>query len=638
MIPFFQVLLTLISVIAVSMALTLFLKVKAGLSPLLTLGSVIALLILAGMINLAAPVATLFFGLSAVSCVFIFIRIKEDKAALLLFTDVGFISFVLLSIFFITLFSIRQPLFYEWDDFSFWGTAARVVSETNLLYSVAESNLYGPSHPPALIMAAYLFNFLGEYEAFRHLLGYDILLFAAFGAILSCFDKDKRHFAVAILVILLVSPFIALNIFGRAVHLIPGFMSGYADYPMGIIFGATLTVYFCRVGGRLWSIITTFILLFLLTLCKETGLAFALLAAGLISVDILFTAREYHIIKRVLTFIGLMVTPVVAYVSWAIHLGAVADVDRTDTGGEEGLSMGEMMFTGITELVSPSVRTEKFSAVFENLIRAFFFDRVMLLGSGFVIIIAITLLLLAAFILSKEKRSRINIALFYVFSLLGCMAYNIFLGFTYVYIFTGDTGIALISYSRYVMPYYLGWFIFAFVYTAFLLQRSPRLKRVTQPALVLAGCGIFAVSHMLTPAELTYIGYADSHFAAGRETIQKIETAKQHFDSEDIVFYMHSSDDGYGWFQNYYYFFPYNLDYSGGGDLARYGGDGLTEYLAEIGADIVYIDHLDITAGEEYRHLFSDGLSSYFEGETYVYSVEMLSTGVIMHPIEMNIE
>ena len=49
----------------------------------------------------------------------------------------GFVLFMAGSVFFILLFAVRRPMFYQWDDFTFWGSAAKTTFEHQELYSTA---------------------------------------------------------------------------------------------------------------------------------------------------------------------------------------------------------------------------------------------------------------------------------------------------------------------------------------------------------------------------------------------------------------------------------------------------------------------------------------------------------------------
>ncbi len=635
MLDFFLLIIVLVAIVSISGGVVLHLNFKAGLAPLLTISVITALISLGAMLNMAQVTATAIL-LIAIPCLMLCLyRVVKKREEILRFNDIGFYSFIAFSVFIITLFSIRQPLFYEWDEFSFWGTASRIVSDSNLLYTVADNNMVGTTHPPALIIFSYLFNLIGDYAPFKTYVAYDVMIFSAYGAAISCFENKFKHISVPVLLIYISSPFIAMNLYGRSVQVLPGYMSAYADFPMGALLAAALTIYFCRCGGRIQSFITAVAVLFTLTLCKEMGFAFAMLGAGIIAADLVIADREFSLPKRIIGAMVIIASPVVSFSSWSMHLVQAAGVNRFEVGGEQNFGMVEMLFTGVHELFVPSARSEKFEAVFANLWNAFLNYNVLLIGSGLTVVIVITILMVASFLLTEHREKRLSIVIYYIMTCLGCLAYTVFLGFTYAYVFRGDDGIGLISYERYVMPYYTGWFLSAVTYTMFLLRERPRFKIFVQPVAVVGCCLLFLLVHYLTPSHYNYLNYPQTYFSAQHTIKDKVETAKQYIESDSNVFYIHSEDNGIGWFQNYYYFLPMHIDYSGGGDLARFDTDGFEEYIIEQKIDVVYIDSLHLDHEAPYIDFFSDGLLEYKESRTYLYDVELVNGGIILNPIAM---
>ncbi len=637
MLDFLFLLTTFTALVAISCFAVLYLNIKASLAPFITLCVTTATLALSAMVGGAFISALLIFAAGAVALVLVLIKLIRSSSIISRFNDIGFYSFILLSLFIISLFSVRQPLFYEWDEFSFWGTAARIVSDSNLLYSVADNNLVGVTHPPALIMISYLFNFLGEFAPFKTYIAYDILIFSAYAAIIGCFESKLKHYSIVSLLLLVASPIIVMNLYGRSVQVLPGYMSAYADFPMGILLAATIILYYCNTGSRLHALIAAGAGLFVLTLCKEMGFAFAMLGAGIIAADFIIAGRNISLIKRLAGSLALIATPILAFTSWSMHLSAAAGVNRFEVGGEQNLGMIELLITGVTELLIPSTRSEKFTLVFTNLWNAFLNGKVMLIGSGLVVFLLVTILMGAALLFTEDKKKRISVIIYYVMTCLGCFAYNVFLGFTYAYVFKGEDGIGLVSYERYVMPYYTAWLLSSFIYSIFILRNKPRLNFIVQPAIVISACALFIISHYVTPSHYNYLNFPDSYFSPQRDIMHKVQHAKQYFDSDSNIFYIHSADNGIGWFQNYYYFLPMHIDYSGGGDLGRYDATTLSEYIVEQEIDIIFIDYLDSVAEPTYISMFSDALVEYKEGRTYLYDVEIVNDNVILNPITMEV-
>ena len=79
------------------------------------------------------------------------------------------------------------------------------------------------------------------------------------------------------------------------------------------------------------------------------------------------------------------------------------------------------------------------------------------------------LCLLGAFLLEKGRRRR-GIAWFSLWSTLGFAAYYIFIGFTYVYVFSEAA--EMTDYNRYIYPYYTGWLLAALAIFAAALRAN----------------------------------------------------------------------------------------------------------------------------------------------------------------------
>ena len=53
------------------------------------------------------------------------------------------------------LFAVLQPMFVEWDEFTFWGMAAKLLKEKNVLYPADPANLRAVSGLPGLGLVSY---------------------------------------------------------------------------------------------------------------------------------------------------------------------------------------------------------------------------------------------------------------------------------------------------------------------------------------------------------------------------------------------------------------------------------------------------------------------------------------------------
>lgn len=83
---------------------------------------------------------------------------------------------------------------------------------------------------------------------------------------------------------------------------------------------------------------------------------------------------------------------------------------------------------------------------------------------------------------------------------------------------------------------------------------------------LLALCGgcIWRADAYLQP-QLTVLDYPDSHYAGRRLQVEQVEAAKHYLTRDDKVFIVSMTQQGVGWFQLYYEFYPdVAVDYSFG--------------------------------------------------------------------------
>jgi hypothetical protein len=104
--------------------------------------------------------------------------------------------------------SVRQPLFRQWDEFSFWGTAAKAVWQSDALYTLAvQTNLEARTYPPALPLLSYAFSFLTQsFASWLLYAAYGVLTFSVFGAVVGLAGRRSAPAAFGVLACVL-TPF-----------------------------------------------------------------------------------------------------------------------------------------------------------------------------------------------------------------------------------------------------------------------------------------------------------------------------------------------------------------------------------------------------------------------------------------------
>lgn len=524
------------------------------------------------------------------------------------------VFFVAASLAVLVLFSVRQPIFMEWDEFSFWGIAPKVVKETGRLYLLEPGELRSITFGPSLVMLDYIFQFLGAaFVPWKVYAAYDILLFAIFAAGLGCLERKNWHLAVLGGSVMVLLPYL-LTVYMRNIYVETTYMTCYADVPMGLLFGAPLALYFAAEEKTEAVLATACAAIAVACLSKETSFALALVAAAIICFDVLFVRKkdEVRLTKRLsglpakLCWCGLAAGSAVApYVAWVLYrtpfLGG--GVSATDLGGDQEMGMFQMLFTGVKELLGIG-RTERFSRVMGKMGQYFYSTslsefRVGALdagsgvgkyinGSGLVVVcIILGLLALAFFAAGKGRRA--GVAWFSLWSTLGFAAYYIFIGFTYVYVFPEAD--EMTNYNRYIYPYYLGWMLAAVAILALCLRPRAQAGRTAGGWKKLGALGLAAVALFscwrtvsFVRPQLSVVDYPDSYFAGRRRAIGFAQQAKTVLDEGQRVFFVCMGADNGDWFKTYYDLYPeVHLDYSFGGGSIVTAQPPAREYDARTG-------------------------------------------------------
>ena len=478
MIAFVEMTVTFAALTALCLFLNTKMRLAAGLTPLFVLYGTMVWYSTLGSVHMLVPAGIVWFGAAAAACVWLWRKHKDIRWRE--FFSPAMVYFLLASLAVIVLFAVRRPIFNEWDEFSFWGIAPKVVKTENQLYTYNPGEMRVSTFVPGIIMLDYAFQFLGSvFVPWKVYAAYDILFFAVFAAAISMLGRRHWHIAVPAAAVLTLVPYM-VSVYQRGIYVQTTYMNAYSDIPMGLLFGAGLVLYFAP--RKKTPVLMTGAVLAVTASClsKDMGFALCLIAAAIICFDLLFVQKEDVPFFRLKGLGGklcwcasLVGAPLAAFFGWAAHMSVVLGSNRFDIGGSADMGMVQMVTTGIAELLGIG-RTQKFTDIMELMKSAFFNTRLTMFsvgapdstlgrifnGSGFITVLLILSILLAAFLLG-DKRMRVRTAWTALWSTLGFAAFYIFTGFTYVYVFKEELAYGLGDYNRYIYPYYAGWLVFA---------------------------------------------------------------------------------------------------------------------------------------------------------------------------------
>lgn len=484
----------------------------------------------------------------------------------------GFVTFLLAAAFFLAVFSATKPLFTQTDEFSLWGSAAKLTKLQDMLHPAAPGNLLARTATPALMLVSYLFQFFGagfsEWSAYFAL---NALLAAAVGAVASLPRADKAGAAVMAACGFLVPYFFSAPSLGGISNIYLSFMG---DLPLGFVFGAGLCVWFSLRQRPAAALCLTGLLAAFLVLTKDVGLAYGCILVGLVCADRLFCAPKRGIARRLKDTALAAVTILpggLAYLGWSRYVAAVTGLGKTTVGSEiHEISQGQAMAEGVAQLLGFMEPTEKFAQVRNAMLASPFTIPVCLLGGG-ALALALIWLVLAAAALAAPKGERLRPVCLGVFGTLALGAFLIFHLFLYVYNFRETDAANLQDYIRYIGPYYMGFFLMSLGLLARYAAAESRAAKLAGalPAAVLAGfCVLIAWRGLPTAG---FWNYPRSVYSVREDVKARAEAVNELLDWEDTVLLISQGDTAIRW---NYYGFELNATLARGFGGFGYGHEG----------------------------------------------------------------
>ena len=223
--------------------LTLKCRVPASVAPLTALSAIVAVLTLAAMAGVLYPAAWLLYLLCLAGGVWVAASCRGSTgAAQRLFTP-GSVLFWGMALAFTVYFFVRQPMATDFDELSLWATAVKITKVNDSLYATAELGTpWAATQNPGLPLLAYFFQFFGDYADWKIYIGYDILYFSVFAAVVGAIPREKWRVAVPMAAVLWCVPFFFTN-YNHTIYLTTTYMTSYGDVPAGLVFGGAVAAW-----------------------------------------------------------------------------------------------------------------------------------------------------------------------------------------------------------------------------------------------------------------------------------------------------------------------------------------------------------------------------------------------------------
>ena len=549
----------------------------------------------------------------------------------------------------------QQPLPTQWDEFSFWATAAKVVKNNDMLYTlVGQTNLEARSYPAALAVLSYLYQWLAPaFTPWLLYAGYGVMYFSVFGAAVGLLGDRFTGKTVFAGLLCLALPFAVESWYPG--QTLVAYTTAYADLMLGFLTAGGCILWLLAsharpeaplAGGRFWSALCqTALVVLVLGLVKDVGLPLGLVvmlvcAADFFVCDVLRGPKEGRRWLRLLAVVLILTAAAgIAFYAWAVHLSAALSIDRAETGGSAQIGPVEMVTRGIRELLGID-RSEKFGAVLSAMAGAFFSRRVSVFGSGLRTVLVIGLILLLAVLLEKGNRRRP--VFFGLCAGAGFAGYYFFQLICYVYVFSDGDGYALASYERYMSTYYIFWLLGA---AAVLLCAVSAGRKLAGPGLTAVSLAVLLLCARAIPAENTLLGRTPAAWYPETLIQSRADQAIAAAGPGDKVLLVSQWDDSARWYRYAYALDPVGL-YHLRGDNTIVPPDAEVEgeypltldresiggFLAENDCTLLLLDVVDYDFWREFAPLFTDEMEGFLQQGRCVYRVEADGDGVQFVP------
>ncbi len=600
---------------------------------IVVLGDVILLFALTGMLK----AGTLFaFALSAALFALAIYRHKyEITEKIKGFLSPSVILFFVSCAIMLLILSVTQPVFHDWDEFSFWGTARKILNKFDALYTYHNTSMLGQSIPPSMPVLGYFFGFFNTvFTEWVCYYAYDVLFIASFAALCGICEKNNSCLPVFMFISGITMPFV-FEITDISSKLSNAYISAYGDMPMAFVFAGAVAVYLRGERNNMWNIIPVLPALMFLTLIKDMGFALSCIVVFIVFFDMMadkknfgFGALKGFFAKCAAAAVLLIVT-VTSYIGWSIHLANVLNINRSEFSETASVSMAGMLISGIKELISPT-KSRKFGAIYSSMLSAFSGIKVSMLGSGFRVVLVITAIFAVGFVL-RNNRHKIKIAIMYLTSLTGFIGYYVFHLFLYVYVFKDDA-YTLPSYGRYMNIYYAGWLCIAIMCLA--LSARTGKKMLCNGAMCTVAAGLMLLVIFYTDSGNLFFG-ADSTAYAKRTLIhKKVNYISDVIGPDDVIYIISEDNAGENWF-----IYSYELlDNYIVKDNILLGADSppeqdrdivkeISRYMKKNGATHLLVDNINHIVGRRYDYLFNRPIGDIAFDRVGYYKIIYTDTG-----------
>ncbi|MCL1830041.1 MAG: hypothetical protein FWG21_01270, partial [Oscillospiraceae bacterium] len=505
-----DIILPIAAIIALSLFFSKQFKLSPAASPLFAIALITVFLCLMGMINLLVAGVYVIYTAAVLGLVYVFfVKRYSFFEVMQEYLSVGVIFFIVGVVFFYFLLKSKNAIFRDWDEFSFWGVAAKTVFYYDKLYTFVPVS--SPlAYPPALPVFSYFIQFFSrKFIEYRTYVAYDIMIVAALAPMFS-----RVRFENAITTISLTAfSFTGIYAFFHASEGLRAYATSYADMQIGFLFAGSLLMWYSDNKPKGVRYIGSLLVLMVLTLCKDMGLAVAFVAAAVMVVDMLIsrtfpsdslaTRNEFFrryaavlllavisvplfllvgviwgvaalilavivfftifymkkltklveqqgpVILRVVSILLLFIGIILIYRVWGIHYQTLKSVSRD-----------AVYVYSIKDVLSG--QNVVFNLVYEEMMFRFFNHSIICFGTIAEMLVVFTLIPIVISLFSWNASKILRVSALSILLSLGFIAYYLFHAYLFTtqfpntYFYENTGAVELMSFNRYISSYAIG--------------------------------------------------------------------------------------------------------------------------------------------------------------------------------------
>lgn len=431
-------------------------KIEEKYTPLISVGTFICLGVCFGILNvLSVGIGILYVVLLLGGGIAIYKRRQEFCKYIFSLPIVCFIT----SCFFIMiLFSVKQPFFVAWDEFSHWGPFLKNLKQTGELHIYAENYFVHQTYVQGIPVFYYLSSYFDNiYKEESVYFAYSILLHACAVTVVPNMPVNK-NWKSSSLYILFIPLFWYL--FPYAYYAAP-YTCSYLDVMLGALFGGTILYIINNLQENMWcpkKVWSLGIMFFAILQIKDISIAFYLICLATCTINLL-----YQLIERktdtnkcklrmiIMHILFTVVIPLTGKLAWSTIL------ERT---GKNTDQFSGSKVDKVVELFSSYINGE--NDYFGQVLDAFLsgLRSVNISWTGTVIPVIVFAILVFSFIIGYSKRKwnqnkivGIHLALFPMYFL----CYLLVLFVVYLCSMSIEEALSNASMDRYIGCFVAGW-------------------------------------------------------------------------------------------------------------------------------------------------------------------------------------